>query len=563
GLDFNRAVFVVFLLCVEAGKQISALDHLCEIVEIEEGEYPVGYWLGEHIVSEIKDAFGNKQYKPEDIQELIRKLFNDVKNIHEELAEYINTPSSNRLAFYNYDDDDEDYTIAVTSVLSTQEPVDSLIKEDEHLDTIPTTKSDEVIKSSVEDLVPIPSESEGIPDNISNLFNVNPTPDRVLKSPSPLLIPVEDSDSFFEKFDTSLSYSDNSLPEFETFSDHTKEANSGSTTTHADNSLPNYDSFLFKIKPDQGELTSVFMEDNLREPRVHVPNVLPTHPTLYLDSNFTPFDNSLPNLRFFALILKRRIIEPDLGELTSIVDSGIRENVLFATNVKLSPEDDQSPLFAYVLWIFFLFSQETESEPIIRDIGDEEEEYPFVNKYPCFQEEPIVLVEEESCPVYDTDNEKEESMPVNHTDIEDVVEEEKGFVGKGGFGGEEDNIEDVVVVANDLFPLMIQTILSVDFEEDINTKSHELMSFGKCIIIKVSQSSFTFLICKKYQEWYLKAPPMVDKLGFKTIEVRGRVIIKKGTLMHEIQIWMLQVQGTSEENSRTSLFKWGRMMQIS
>nr|GEZ53855.1 hypothetical protein [Tanacetum cinerariifolium] len=44
-------------------------------------------------------------------------------------------------------------------------------------------------------------------------------------------------------------------------------------------------------------------------------------------------------------------------------------------------------------------------------LEDEEEEYPFVNKYPSFQEEPIVLVEEESCPVYDTDNE-EESMPV-------------------------------------------------------------------------------------------------------------------------------------------------------
>ncbi|GKA65034.1 retrovirus-related pol polyprotein from transposon TNT 1-94 [Tanacetum coccineum] len=110
-----------------------------------------------------------------------------------------------------------------------------------------------------------------------------------------------------------------------------------------------------------------------------------------------------------------------------------------------------------------------------QDIVDEEEEYPFVNKYPSFQEEPIVLVEEESCPVYDTDNEEEESMPVYDTNIEYVIEEEEGFVGKRGFSGEEDNIEDVVVVANDLCSSMIQTILSVDFEEDINTKSHELM----------------------------------------------------------------------------------------
>ncbi|GKD84154.1 hypothetical protein Tco_1350993, partial [Tanacetum coccineum] len=40
-------------------------------------------------------------------------------------------------------DDDEDYTIAITPVSSTKEPVDSLIMEDEHLDTIPTTESDE------------------------------------------------------------------------------------------------------------------------------------------------------------------------------------------------------------------------------------------------------------------------------------------------------------------------------------------------------------------------------------------------------------------------------------
>ncbi|GKG41721.1 hypothetical protein Tco_0473472 [Tanacetum coccineum] len=45
-------------------------------------------------------------------------------------------------------DDDEDYTIAITPVLSTEEPVDSLIMEDEHLDAIPATESDEVIKSS-------------------------------------------------------------------------------------------------------------------------------------------------------------------------------------------------------------------------------------------------------------------------------------------------------------------------------------------------------------------------------------------------------------------------------
>ncbi|GKA29453.1 ty3-gypsy retrotransposon protein [Tanacetum coccineum] len=75
-----------------------------------------------------------------------------------------------------------------------------------------------------------------------------------------------------------------------------------------------------------------------------------------------------------------------------------------------------------------------------------------------------------------------------HLLMNEEIMEEEGFVGTGGFGEEEDNIEDVVVVANDLCSSMIQTTLNVDFEEDINTKSHELMSFGKSIIIKVIQT---------------------------------------------------------------------------
>ncbi|GKD82158.1 hypothetical protein Tco_1348997 [Tanacetum coccineum] len=82
---------------------------------------------------------------------------------------------------------------------------------------------------------------------ISNIESLkdNPLPDRVLEFPSLFPIPVADSDSFLEESDTSLSYLDNSLPKFETFSDHTEETRSGSTTTHANYSLPEYDSFLF------------------------------------------------------------------------------------------------------------------------------------------------------------------------------------------------------------------------------------------------------------------------------------------------------------------------------
>nr|GEW70680.1 hypothetical protein [Tanacetum cinerariifolium] len=112
-----------------------------------------------YIVRTQMDALGYKQYKSEDIQELFRDLLNDVQNIHEELAEYINTPSWNRHVFYNNDDDDdEDCTIAITPKFSI---TDSLSMGDEHRDTIfPATESNKFIKSSVENHVPIPSDSE-------------------------------------------------------------------------------------------------------------------------------------------------------------------------------------------------------------------------------------------------------------------------------------------------------------------------------------------------------------------------------------------------------------------
>ncbi|GJW86442.1 hypothetical protein Tco_0161782 [Tanacetum coccineum] len=96
---------------------------------------------------------------------------------YKELAEYINTPNWN-LPTSSYDDDDEESSIplkdiiiyelppcvAIIPALSPEEPVDSLIMEDEHLDTIPETESDEFIKSSVENLIQNPSESEDVSD---------------------------------------------------------------------------------------------------------------------------------------------------------------------------------------------------------------------------------------------------------------------------------------------------------------------------------------------------------------------------------------------------------------
>ncbi|GKA96890.1 hypothetical protein Tco_0818985 [Tanacetum coccineum] len=107
---------------------------------------------------------------------------------------------------YNDDDDEESSIplkdiiisglpscVAITPALLTKEPVDSLIMEDEHLDTIPATELDEVIKSSVENLVSTPSESEGIPDSVCDvpLCN-NLTPLEAFKKHSEIVVDFND-----------------------------------------------------------------------------------------------------------------------------------------------------------------------------------------------------------------------------------------------------------------------------------------------------------------------------------------------------------------------------------
>ncbi|GKB09715.1 hypothetical protein Tco_0838027 [Tanacetum coccineum] len=90
-------------------------------------------------------------------------LMKSIENFLKKFNEYINTPNWN-LPTSSYDDDDDEESsiplkdiiisglplcVAITPALSPEEPVDSLIMEDEHLDTIPEMESDEFIKFSV------------------------------------------------------------------------------------------------------------------------------------------------------------------------------------------------------------------------------------------------------------------------------------------------------------------------------------------------------------------------------------------------------------------------------
>nr|GEY69340.1 hypothetical protein [Tanacetum cinerariifolium] len=125
-------------------------------------------------IAKLKENFNGMSIK-------IRKK---EKLLQEEQWAYLSTHPSKRLTSICFDDD-EDYTSAITPdepVLSTEEPDNSLSMGDEHLDTILATESDEFIKSGVENLIPIPSESEAIPKHMCDVpFHDNSPPLNVSK----------------------------------------------------------------------------------------------------------------------------------------------------------------------------------------------------------------------------------------------------------------------------------------------------------------------------------------------------------------------------------------------
>nr|GEV96358.1 hypothetical protein [Tanacetum cinerariifolium] len=107
--------------------------------------------------------------------------------------------------------------IAIAPDLPTEEPEYSLSMGDEHLISILETESDEVIKSSVEDLVPIPSESEVTSDNESECnVPVNDESSPIFTTSSNHLFDC--NDDFTSSDDKSLSNEDIPIENFKIYS---------------------------------------------------------------------------------------------------------------------------------------------------------------------------------------------------------------------------------------------------------------------------------------------------------------------------------------------------------
>ncbi|GJV56228.1 hypothetical protein Tco_1457233 [Tanacetum coccineum] len=138
--------------------------------------------LAEERFLKIKQAVEEEQNQPEVMQELLLKPMNDLQNLNEiqpkqeKQADQEEPVAQSFLLNWNFPMvDDDEYTIIyrsskeITPDLLTEEPDNSLSMGDEHLSTIPETESNEAIKSSVKDLVPIPSEFKGISEDICDV----------------------------------------------------------------------------------------------------------------------------------------------------------------------------------------------------------------------------------------------------------------------------------------------------------------------------------------------------------------------------------------------------------
>ncbi|GJW16924.1 hypothetical protein Tco_0024360 [Tanacetum coccineum] len=209
----------------------------------------------------------------------------------------------------------------------------------------------------------------------------NPTPssDFVTKSSSTSLnLFLEETNTF-----------DNSLPESETFCFNLEEISSGSTTTRSDYSLPDYEAFYLDddhIEEKSSGSTTTHADFSQYDSFIFDLSINPFPPADRSDFYHEEFADELAHIisppEYDCFYFKS---EPGPGELTSIVDSGIHENVLSTINVNLPFEDDQSPLLSYVVWIFLPFLTYPVTPPYLLSCGNEDTIFdPGISVYHSF-----------------------------------------------------------------------------------------------------------------------------------------------------------------------------------
>nr|GEV24644.1 hypothetical protein [Tanacetum cinerariifolium] len=295
-------------------------------------------------------------------------------------------------------------------VLSTEEPDNSLSMGDEHLDTIPATKSDEVIKFSIGNLILIPSESEGIPEHMCDVpFHDN--------SP-PLDVSKDQIEDFSESNDEFSSIDDDSF-----FIDN---------IDYLEASPHNFELVSSKVMeiviPEVGgmddDILLIIKEDILREKLLNVnlliAKIKALNDNLTLSSNFktkssstslntlleetNTFDNSLPEFETFCFDVKEissgsttthsdisfpeyevfhddHVKEINSGSTTIHFDSSLYASFIFDLSINPFPPVDRSDFYEFTDELIsfislpeydcFLFKIEPNSRDFTKDVVED------------------------------------------------------------------------------------------------------------------------------------------------------------------------------------------------
>nr|GEV94962.1 hypothetical protein [Tanacetum cinerariifolium] len=313
-------------------------------------------------------------------------------------------------------DDDDDYNSAITPVLSTEETKNSLSMRDEHLDTILETKPDEVIKSSVENLVLILSEFEGIPDTMCDVHLVNnPTPleakdhFEIVINSNDDISPSDDDSLYNENIEyveasphdskvVSLEVAEIVIPEAKEIEDdnlrekllnvHLLIANiealkdnptlsfefltkSSSTspksflevTNTFHNSLPEFENFCFDLEEISSGSTTTHSDISLSDYEAfyfyddHIKEISSGSTTTHSDIPLSEYDSfifDLLNDQFPPTDRSEFTHEEFADELAHII-SPPKYDCFYFRNLLDTVKDDHSPLLTYVVWIFLAY----------------------------------------------------------------------------------------------------------------------------------------------------------------------------------------------------------------
>nr|GEX17945.1 hypothetical protein [Tanacetum cinerariifolium] len=288
----------------------------------------------------------------------------------------LSTYPSKRFNSFCYDDDDEDYNIAVTPSLSTKEPDNSLSIGDEHLDTVRAAESNEFINSSVENLIPIPSESEGILEHMCDVpFHDNSSHLNISKDQFKDFF--DSNDEFSSTDDDSFSidnidYVEASPPDSELVSSEVMEI-----------VIPEVggidDDILLTIKDDI--LREKLLNINLLIAKIEALNDNPTPSSDFLTKSSSTslnslleetntFDNSLPKFETFCFDVEEissgcttthsdmslleyeafyndHVKEISSGSTTTHSDSSLYESFIFDLSINPFPPADRSDFYEF------------------------------------------------------------------------------------------------------------------------------------------------------------------------------------------------------------------------